>query len=98
MADWELEDFGGCIAEWLQTSPPVEWRRPVNEWVQGLSGNIRHGAHREPVIDHEQWSGWYCEIPGAGDAQAVVVAYYLVHTQLPKARCLQIDTEPRFRE
>ena len=94
---WQLERFGICVAGWLQTDPPIEWRKAVHLWVRRLSDDALLAAARETALDRDDWSGWYCEVPGAGNALVVVVAYYLVHTHRPVARCVEISTLPRAR-
>jgi hypothetical protein len=96
--EWELDEFGPCVAEWLQTSPPIEWRKPLHRWIRSLRNNAVQNALREPAIDDEEWSGWYCEVPGAGSSQAVVVVFYGVHSVQRIVKCLQISTMPRYRE
>lgn len=95
---WELRDFGPCIATWVSSSPPVEWRKAVNAWVRALQADPVSNAEREPVFDAPGWSGWFCEVPAAGNALVAVVAYYRVSTTEQVARCLAIETLPRFHE
>ena len=53
---------------------------------------------REPALDDEGWSGWFCEIPGAGDALAVVVAYFRVSRTHRTVRCVTLETLPHYHE
>ncbi len=95
---WELQGFGSCIADWLNEEPPIAWRRPVNRWLRRLKDEPTYASEREPALDHGEWSAWFSEIPGAGDAHSVVVAYFRVHNELPIVRCVQMTTLPRFHE
>jgi hypothetical protein len=54
-------------------------------------------ASREPAIDGGGWIGWYCEIPEAGNAMVVVVAYYRVNQVERVVQCLTVESLPRYR-
>lgn len=96
---WELQNFGSCIAEWLSADdPPVEWRKPVNEWVGRLRTNPVESAEQEPAIGNAEWNGWSCEIPGASDRAHVTACFYRVSKTLRIVRCLTIATAPKFHE
>jgi hypothetical protein len=96
--EWELHDFGPCIAEWITQDPPSEWRRPVNRWVDGLRFNPTLNAAREPAIDSDAWTGWFCEVPDAGNAMVAVVVFYRISDLQPIVQCLTIESLPRYRE
>jgi len=95
---WDIQNFGECFADWLQTSPPVEWREPVHDWIRGLYSDVVRDAHREPELDTEEWAGWYCDVPGAGNAMTACVVYYRTHKRFPITRCVVLQTLPRYRE
>ena len=94
---WELQNFGECFGGWLQTNPPIQWRKPVHQWIERLRADVVQDAHRELAIEDEVWAGWYCEVPDAGNALAVCVVYYRTHKQFRIARCLVMETLPRYR-
>ena len=96
-AEWELRGFGPCIADWIATQPPSEWRKPVNRWVRGLRSDPFRGAERESALDRPGWSGWFAEIPDVGNTLVAVVAYYGISEVEPVVRCLAIESLPRNR-
>ena len=99
MADeWELRGFGECVVAWLEDEPPIEWRRAVNEWFVRLQRDPVDGAVREPALDDGEWSGWYCEIPGAGDRMQVTACFFRVSKRLPLVHCLTLATAPKHNE
>lgn len=91
---WELQDFGPCIAEWLEyDAPPFEWRKPVNQWVARLNLRPASASVYEPALSDNHWIGHYCEIPGAGDALHKVVCFYRVSRHGRRVvRCMSIET------
>lgn len=93
--EWELENFGPCIAAWIADNPPPEWRKPVNEWVRRLRLNPVDGAEQEPAIENADWSGWYCEIPGASDLETVTGCFYRVSKTVRVVHCVTIGTGQR---
>ena len=86
-----------CLTEWFAENPPVEWRKPVHEWIRRLRQNPMEGAEQEPALSQGSWSGWVAEVPGTGNRLVVVVCYYVVSMQERRLRALQITTTPRYR-
>ena len=79
-----------AIADWIATQPPSEWRKPVNKWVRGLRSDPFRGAEHESALDAPGWSGWFAEIPDAGNTWVAVVAYFGVSEVEPVIRCFAI--------